>query len=135
MASVNKVMIIGRLGKDPELRNTQGGSSVCNMVVATDESFTDRDGNKHDQTEWHRVTAFAKQADNCAQYLHKGSLVYVEGSLRTRKWQAQDGTDRYTTEVKADRVQFLDPKPSNGNGNKGQQQQPQTEADTDSCPF
>lgn len=123
MASVNKVILIGRLGKDPELRTTQGGSSVCNMTLATDESYTDRDGNKHEQTEWHRVTAFNKQADNCAQYLHKGSMIYVEGKLSTRKWQDQGGQDRYTTEIKADRVQFLDSKPSNGNGGQQPRQQ------------
>lgn len=135
MASLNKVMLIGRLGKDPELRTTQGGSSVCNMTLATDESYTDRDGNRQQATEWHKVTAFAKQADNCAKFLHKGSLIYVEGSLRTRKWQDQSGQDRYTTEIKADRIQFLDSKP-NGNGNGGQQRQQQSTADdSDTCPF
>ena len=139
MASVNKVMLIGHLGKDPEVRNTQGGSSVCNMVLATDESFTDRDGNKHDAVEWHKVTAFGKQADNCGQYLHKGSLIYVEGSLRTRKWQDQSGQDRYSTEIKADRIQFLDRKPDNGNASpqpqqRRQQTAPQAE-DYDQPPF
>lgn len=126
MASVNKVILVGRLGKDPELRNTQGGASVCNMTLATDESWADRDGNKQQSTEWHRVTVFGKQAESCAQYLHKGSLIFIEGSLRTRKWQDQNGQDRYTTEIKADRVQFLDSKPSNGNG--GQQPQRQQAA-------
>lgn len=141
MASVNKVILVGRLGKDPELRNTQGGASVCNMTLATDESYTDRDGNKHDQTEWHRVTAFNKQADNCAQYLHKGSMIYVEGKLSTRKWQDQSGQDRYTTEIKADRVQFLDSKPNNGNGGQQPPQQRQQAPvqrgyeDKDNVPF
>ena len=139
MASVNKVILIGHLGKDPEVRNTQGGSSVCNMVLATDESFTDRDGNKHDAVEWHKVTAFGKQADNCGQYLHKGSLIYVEGSLRTRKWQAQDGSDRYITEIKADRIQFLDRKPDSGNGGQHTQYQSRQAApqsnDYDQPPF
>ena len=107
---LNKVMIIGRLGRDPELRYTQSGSPVATLNVATDESYTDRDGNKVDRTEWHRVSVFQRQAENCANYLTKGSLVFVEGSLQTRKWQDQQGQDRYTTEIKAQRVQFLDRK-------------------------
>ena len=114
---LNKVMIIGRLGRDPELRYTQAGSPIASLNVATDESYVDRDGNKVDRTEWHKVSVFQRQAENCAQYLAKGSLVYIEGSLQTRKWEAQDGTDRYTTEIKAQRVQFLDRKQD------GQQQQ------------
>ena len=107
---LNKVMIIGRLGRDPELRYTQSGSPVASLNVATDESYTDRDGNKVERTEWHRVSVFQRQAENCANYLAKGSLIYVEGSLQTRKWQDQQGQDRYTTEIKAQRVQFLDRK-------------------------
>lgn len=107
---LNKVMIIGRLGRDPELRYTQSGSPIATLNVATDESYTDRDGNKVERTEWHRVSVFQRQAENCANYLGKGSLVYVEGSLQTRKWQDQNGQDRYTTEIKAQRVQFLDRK-------------------------
>lgn len=113
MASLNQVFIIGRLGKDPELRYSQAGAAVCNMTIATDESFTDRDGNRQDRTEWHRVTAFQKTAENCANFLAKGSLVHVSGSLTTRKWTDQQGQDRYTTEIKADRVQFLDRKGDN----------------------
>ncbi len=109
---LNKVMIIGRLGRDPELRYTQSGSPVATLNVATDESYTDRDGNKVDRTEWHRVSVFQRQAENCANFLAKGSLIYVEGSLQTRKWQDQQGQDRYTTEIKAQRVQFLDRKGS-----------------------
>ena len=104
---LNKVMIIGRLGRDPELRYTQSGSPVATLNVATDESYMDRDGNKVERTEWHRVSVFQRQAENCANFLTKGSLVYVEGSLQTRKWQDQNGQDRYTTEIKAQRVQFL----------------------------
>lgn len=113
---LNKVMIIGRLGRDPELRYTQSGSPVASLNVATDESYVDRDGNKVERTEWHRVSVFQRQAENCATYLSKGSLVYVEGSLQTRKWQDQQGQDRYTTEIKAQRVQFLDRK---GDGPRG----------------
>ena len=124
MSSLNRVMIIGRLGRDPELRYTQSGVAVCNLNLATDESYTDRDGNKVEKTEWHRITAFQRTAENCANYLAKGSLVYVEGSLQTRKWQDQQGQDRYTTEIKADRVQFLDRKGDNqGGGQKATSRQ------------
>ena len=151
MASLNQVFIIGRLGRDPELRYTQSGVAVCNLNLATDESYTDRDGNKVERTEWHRVTAFQKTAENCANYLAKGSLVFVEGSLQTRKWQDQQGQDRYTTEIKADRVQFLDRKGDNQSGGQGEQpattrqhaaqrgnaprQQPEQQGNFDSVPF
>jgi single-strand DNA-binding protein len=107
---LNKIMIIGRLGRDPELRYAASGTPMANLRIATDESYTDRDGNKVDRTEWHTVVVFQRQAENCANYLAKGSLVFVEGSLQTRKWQDQQGQDRYTTEIKASRVQFLDRK-------------------------
>ena len=107
---LNKVMIIGRLGADPEIRYTQAGQPICSLRVATDESYTDKDGNRVERTEWHSVVAFGKTADHCNQFLRKGSLVYVEGKLSTRKWQDQKGQDRYTTEIRADRVQFLDRK-------------------------
>lgn len=107
---LNKVQIIGRLGHDPELRYSQSGSPVCTLSVATDEGYTDRDGKKVDRTEWHRVVLYSKAAENCNQFLKKGSLVYVEGSLQTRKWQDQQGQDRFSTEIKAQRVQFLDKK-------------------------
>ena len=113
---LNKVMLIGRLGRDPELRYASTGTPMANLNLATDESYTDREGNKVDRTEWHRVVVFQRQAENCANYLRKGSLVYIEGSLQTRKWQDQQGQDRYTTEIKAQRVQFLDTKKSQGDG-------------------
>ena len=116
---VNKIFIVGRLARDPEIRYTQNGSAIANMTVATDESFTGSDGNKVERTEWHRVTVFGKMAENCGNYLGKGSLVHVEGSLATRKWQDQNGQDRYTTEIKAQRVQFLDRRDQDG----GQQRQ------------
>ena len=118
---VNKIFIIGRLARDPEIRYTQNGSAIANMTVATDESFTGSDGNKVERTEWHRVTVFGKMAENCGNYLGKGSLVHVEGSLATRKWQDQNGQDRYTTEIKAQRVQFLDRREGGQDG--GQQRQ------------
>lgn len=116
---LNKVQIIGRLGRDPELRYTQSGAPVCSLNVATDESYTDREGNKVDRTEWHRVSVFQRAAEACANYLTKGSLVYVEGSLATRKWQDQQGQDRYTTEIKAQRVQFLERRGANAGAEAG----------------
>ena len=110
---LNKVMIIGRLGRDPELRYTQSGSPVVSLRIATDESYTDKDGQRVERTEWHSVVVFQRSAEICNQYLRKGSLVYVEGKLTTRKWQDQNGQDRYTTEIRADRVQFLDRRSSN----------------------
>ena len=107
---LNKVMLIGRLGQDPELRYAQTGMPVCKFSIATDESYTDREGQKQDRTEWHRVVTFQKQAENCSNFLHKGSLVFVEGSLSTSKWTDQQGQTRYMTEVKASRVQFLERK-------------------------
>jgi single-strand DNA-binding protein len=111
---MNKVFLLGFLGRDPELRYTQAGAAVCNLSIATDESYKDRDGNKVEKTEWHRVTVFGKQAEPCGNYLRKGSLCFVEGSLQTRKWQAEDGSDRYSTDIKALRVQFLDRKDGKG---------------------
>ena len=116
---LNKVMIIGRLGADPELRYTQAGQPICSLRVATDESYTDKDGNRVERTEWHSVVAFQRSAENCNQYLRKGSLVYVEGKLATRKWRDQSGQDRYTTEIRAERVQFLE-KRENGPQNPAQ---------------
>ena len=107
---LNKVMIIGRLGADPEVRYVAGGQPVATLNVATDESYTDREGNKVKKTEWHRISVWGKTAENCHNYLSKGSLVYVEGSLQTRKWQDQQGQDRYSTDIRAQRVQFLDRK-------------------------
>ncbi|MFP4456028.1 MAG: single-stranded DNA-binding protein, partial [Desulfonatronovibrio sp.] len=109
------VILVGRLGQDPKLAYAASGVAVANFNIATDESFTDRDGNKNEKTEWHKIVVFAKQAELCSNYLSKGSLVLVEGSLQTRKWQDQQGNDRYTTEIKAQRVQFLDTR-SQGQG-------------------
>lgn len=108
MASVNKVIIIGHLGKDPETRFAPSGDAICNFTVATSEQWKDKaTGEKKEATEWHRISAFGKLAEICGQYLIKGSLVYIEGSLRTRKWQDKDGQDRYTTEIRADAMRML----------------------------
>ena len=110
MSSLNKVMIIGRLGRDPEMRYTQAGKPVCSLNVATDEGYTNDRGEKVDKTEWHKVVFWDRQAETCSQYLAKGSLVFVEGRLSTRKYQDQQGQDRYVTEIQGQRVQFLDRK-------------------------
>ncbi len=112
-------MIIGRLGRDPDMRYTSNGTPVTTLNVATDESYIDRDGNRQDRTEWHRVAVFQKQAELCSNYLTKGSLVFVEGSLQTRKWQDQQGQTRYTTEIKAQHVQFLDRRGGGQNQEEG----------------
>ena len=105
---LNKVMIIGRLGADPEIKYGQTGAPIANLRIATDESYTDRNGQRQERTEWHTVVAFQRTAEICQQYVHKGSLVYVEGSLQTRKWQDKNGADRYTTEIRCDRLRMLD---------------------------
>lgn len=105
---VNKVIIIGNLGQDPETRYMPSGSAVTNLRVATNESWKDKQtGEQKDRTEWHRVAMFGRLAEIAAEYLRKGSQVYIEGKLRTRKWQDKDGNDRYTTEIVADEMQML----------------------------
>ncbi len=107
MASVNKVILIGNLGRDPELRYTKDGRGVGNFTLATNERWRDKEGNSQERTEWHRVVVWGKDAENCAQYLQKGRSVYVEGRLQTREWEDRDGNKRQTTEVVAQTVRFL----------------------------
>jgi single-strand DNA-binding protein len=107
MASVNKVILIGNLGADPEMRYLPSGEAVANLRIATTEKYKDRNGETQEATEWHRISFFGKIAEVCGQYLKKGSQIYVEGSIRTRKWQDQSGQDRYSTEVRGDRMQML----------------------------
>ena len=107
MASVNKVILIGNLGRDPELRYTQGGQAVTNFTLATNERFSNREGEKQERTEWHRIVAWARTAELCAQYLSKGRTVYIEGRLQTREWEDKEGQKRRTTEIVANTVQFL----------------------------
>lgn len=114
--TLNKVMLIGRLGRDPELRYTPSGQPVANFSIATDESYTTKDGQRVERTEWHRIVVWGKQAEFCGNYLSKGRLVYVEGRLETRKWQDNQGQDRTTTEVRADRVLGLDSRPAGEGG-------------------
>ncbi|HEY9193273.1 MAG TPA: single-stranded DNA-binding protein [Methyloversatilis sp.] len=117
MASVNKVILVGNLGKDPETRYAPNGDAICNITVATTDSWKDKaTGEKKEQTEWHRVVFFNRLAEIAGQYLRKGSAVYVEGSLRTRKWQDKEGQDRYTTEIRADQMQMLGSRQGAGGG-------------------
>ena len=107
--SVNKIILIGNLGQDPEIRTTTGGTQVASLSVATSESWNDRQsGERKEQTEWHRVTMYGKLAEIAGQFLRKGAKVYIEGRLQTRKWQDKEGNDRYTTEVVANEMQMLD---------------------------
>lgn len=114
---VNKVILIGNLGNDPETKTFDNGGTITNVSLATSESWNDRQtGERQERTEWHRVVFNNKLAEIAAQYLRKGSKVYVEGSLRTRKWQDQNGQDRYTTEIRADQMQMLDSRGDNAGG-------------------
>lgn len=118
MASVNKVIIVGNLGRDPETRYMPNGEAVTNVAVATTESWKDKNsGDKKEITEWHRITFYRKLAEIAGQYLKKGSSVYIEGRLQTRKWTDKDGVERYTTEIIADTMQMLGGRPNSGGGN------------------
>jgi len=128
MSGINKAMIVGRLGRDPEIRYTPGGVAVANFSVATSEEWKDKESNeKKERTEWHRIVAFGKLGEICGEYLSKGKLVYVEGRIQTRSWEDKDGNKKYTTEIVASDVQFLDKKDS-GSGDyprKGQDDKPE----------
>jgi single-strand DNA-binding protein len=119
MASVNKVIILGNLGGDPETRFTQSGDAVCNINVATTEKWKDKNGEKQEKTEWHRINFWGRLAEIAGEYLKKGSPVYVEGQLQTRKWQDKEGNDRYTTEIRATSLQLLGSR--DGGGERQQQ--------------
>ena len=117
---VNKVILIGNLGKDPETRYLPSGDAVTNITLATTESWKDKkSGDKQEHTEWHRVSFFGRQAEVAGEYLKKGSPVYIEGRIRTRKWQDKEGQDRYTTEIVADRMQLLGSKGGGSGGGDG----------------
>ena len=113
---INKVILIGNLGQDPELRYTGSGTAVCNMRIATSESYKDRDGNQVENTEWHTVVAWSRLAEICGEYLKKGRQVYIEGQLQTRQWEDKDGNTRYSTEIKAREMQMLGGRDSGGDG-------------------
>lgn len=107
MASVNKVMVLGNMGRDPEIRYTQGGDAIANLSIATSEKWKDKSGEQHERTEWSRVVLFGRQAEVAGEYLKKGSTVWIEGRLQTRKYTDKDGVERYTTEIVADRMQMI----------------------------
>ena len=116
MASVNKVILVGNLGRDPEVRYMPDGGAITNISVATTDTWKDKAGEKQEKTEWHRVAFFGKLAEIAGEYLKKGSQVYLEGRLQTRKWQDKDGQDKYTTEIVADRMQMLGGRSGGGGG-------------------
>lgn len=116
MASVNKVILVGRLGKDPETRYMPNGDAVTNCTLATSESWKDKNGEKQEKTEWHRVTFYRKLAEIAGEYLKKGSMVFVEGRLETRKWKDKDGVEKYTTEIIANEMQMLSSREGGGSG-------------------
>jgi single-strand DNA-binding protein len=119
MSSVNKAIILGRLGKDPEVRHRDSGDAVANVSVATSETWKDKSGEKQEKTEWHRVVFFGRLAEIVGQYTSKGSLIYIEGRIQTRKWTDKDGVDRYSTEIVGDRLQLLGGKRDEGGGDRG----------------
>ena len=117
MASINKVIVIGNLGKDPEVRYMPSGSAICNITVATTRQWKNKEsGDKMEETEWHRISFFDRQAEIAGEYLKKGSSVYVEGRLKTRKWTDKEGVERYTTEIIADVMQLLGARQGMGGG-------------------
>ncbi len=117
--SVNRVFLIGHLGADPEVKYLPSGQAVCEMRLATSETFKDKQGEKQERTEWHRIVVWGKTAENCAQYLAKGRQIYVEGRLQTRSWDDKDGNKRYTTEIVANDVRFLGSGGGEGRGERG----------------
>jgi len=119
MASVNKVILIGNLGRDPETRYTTGGDAVTNLRIATTDTWKDKAGEKQEKTEWHTVVLFGRQAEIAGEYLKKGRPVYIEGRLQTRKWTDKEGVEKYSTEVVGDRMQLLGSKDGGGGGGGG----------------
>jgi single-strand DNA-binding protein len=138
MASVNKVILVGNLGRDPELRYTASGTPVANFTMATSERWTDAAGERKERTEWHRIVVWGKQAEVVGEYLRKGRQVYIEGSLQTREWTDRDGNKRYTTEVRAQRVQLLgrpDDRPSAAASGAERVAEPEPNREEDDVPF
>ncbi len=143
--TVNRVILVGRLGKDPEVRSTPNGTSVTKFTLATDEKFTDRTGEKQERTEWHNIVAWGKLGEICGQYLKKGKLVYIEGRIRTDSWDDKEsGQKRYRTEIVADQMKMLDRRGDENGGSygggssyakKGSTPQPDVVQDEDEVPF
>lgn len=132
MPSVNKVILVATLGKDPEARQAQNGNAICNLSAATSRKYKDVQGNTQEETEWHRISLFGRMAELAGQYLSKGSSVYIEGRLRTRKYTDKDGVDRYVTEIIGENMQFLDKKPATVRSTNVRKTSPAPEED---CPF
>lgn len=132
MASVNKVLLVATLGKDPEVRQAQNGNAICNLSAATSRKYKDAQGNAQEETEWHRISLFGKMAELAGQYLSKGSSVYIEGRLRTRKYTDKEGIARYVTEIIGENMQFLDKKPATVRSTNVRKTSPAPEED---CPF
>ena len=130
---INKVILIGNLGQDPELRYTGSGTAVCNMRIATSESYKDRDGNQVENTEWQTVVAWSRLAEICGEYLKKGRQVYIEGSLQTRQWEDRDGNTRYSTEIKAREMQMLGGR-DGGGGDDSYDQSPRPQRQSSNSP-
>ena len=126
--TVNKAILVGRLGRDPEMRYTSSGTAVVNFSIATNHFVKDQSGNNNDQTEWHNIVAFGKTAEIASEYLTKGRLVFIEGRLQTRKWQDQNGADRYSTEINAHEMQMLGSKQQAGHDNTDHRQRPHEQA-------
>ncbi len=122
MASVNKVILVGNLGRDPEVRRMPSGDAMVNLSIATTDTWKDKGGERQEKTEWHRVVMFGRVAEVAGEYLKKGSQAYFEGRLQTRKWADKEGQDKYTTEVVADRMQMLGSRSGSGGGGGGESQ-------------
>ncbi len=150
MAGVNKVILLGHLGRDPEMRYQPSGGAIATLNLATSETFKDRDGNRQERTEWHRVVFFGRSAEIAGEYLRKGSQAYVEGRLQTRKWTDKEGHERYTTEIVGDRLQLVGgrgggsgtasfaeegPRSTSEPGSKNTQMEPPMEDFDDDIPF
>lgn len=136
MGNLNKVMLIGRLGSDPEVRYTQSNTAVATLSLATSERYKDANGEWQENTEWHRVVAWGRLAEICQQYTRKGSQIYVEGSLQTRSWEDRDGQKRYTTEIKAQTIQLLDSKDAGPNTSSSRDtQRPEPATSSAQTPF
>ena len=131
MASVNKIILVGNLGRDPEMRYLPSGQAVANLAIATTETYKDKQGQKQEHTEWHRVSFFDKTAEVCGEYLKKGSQVSVEGSIRTRKYTDKEGVEKYATEIRGDRMQMLGSKSEGGKPAQRNQQAASGEFDED----
>lgn len=135
MASLNKVMLIGNLGKDPEVRFTASGQAVASFSLATSETYKDKSGEKVEKTEWHNITLWGKLAEIAGEYLSKGKTIYVEGRLQTRKWQDKSGNDRYTTEIVGDKMQMLSAKGERSGGGDSSSAQKNSASSYEEPPF